>query len=164
VTRSYTGYNGDNGAVTPGLARFVQYCTFLTSNGLWNNGMYANRHMRGKAAPSVHATGRAVDLSWRRMTGKTNPRGFGNHDQAHTFIEFLVANADLLQLELVIDYYPKRFGAGWRCDRGVWQHYDRPTVTGGGTGDWYHLEIAPRAAHNPAYYDAAFASLFNAKA
>ena len=165
MTRSYTGYNGDNGRVTPGLARFVQYCTFLTSNGLWNNGMYASRNMRGKTAPSVHATGRAVDLSWRRMTPKGKPhRGFGNYPDAKQFIDFLVDHQELLLLELVLDYHGKPHGQGWRCERERWVQYDRPTIGGAPGGDWFHLEIAPRAARNPAYYDEAFASLFHAKA
>lgn len=162
--RPYTGANYAADRVTPGLARLVDYCTFLTGNGLWNNGTFANRRMRGKAGLSVHATGRAVDLSWRKMQAKSNPRGFGNHDQAHTFIEFLVTHADILYLELVIDYHTKPFGSAWRCDRGVWQQYKQRTVTAGGKGDWYHIEIAPRNSQSAAYYDEAFANIFKQKA
>jgi hypothetical protein len=162
MTRRYSGYNGDNGRATPGLLRLVDYCTFLTGNGLWNNGTYAPRPMRGKKTPSVHGTGRAVDLSWRAMKPtKTRPgRGFGNYPEAVDFVEFLIHHAADLLLELVIDYHPKPHGRGWRCDRGVWQAYTSPTVAGAPGGDWFHLEISPRQANNPAFYDQAFATIF----
>jgi hypothetical protein len=164
--RGYTGFNRDNGGTTPGLARLVDYCTFLTGNGLWNNGTYANRPMRGKASTSVHATGRAVDLSWRAMkpTKTRDGRGFGNYPDAKAFIDFLVAHADQLLLELVLDYHGRPHGQGWRCDRNAWQQYDRPTIAGAPGGDWFHLEISPRMANNPAYYDKAFRLIFNQKA
>lgn len=161
MIRPYTGFNGDNGRTTPGLARFVDYCTFLTGNGLWNNGTYANRPMRGKSSTSVHATGRAVDLSWRKMTSKKNgARGFGNHSEAFEFIQFLVDHQDQLLLELVIDYHPRPHGQGWRCDRNTWTTYTQPTVSGAPGGDWFHLEISPRQANNPTFYDRAFAKIF----
>ena len=34
---------------------------------LWYNGGYGIRNMRGKESLSVHATGRATDISWRNM-------------------------------------------------------------------------------------------------
>jgi hypothetical protein len=158
--RFYTGFNGDAGRTTPGLARLVDYCTFLTGNGLWNNGTYANRPMRNKPSTSVHATGRAVDLSWRRMGKGKTAKGFGNYNDAKAFIDFLVLHADQLQLEIVLDYYGAPHGQGWRCDRNRWQQYDRPTIGGAPGGDWFHLEIAPRMAQNPGYYDQAFATIF----
>jgi hypothetical protein len=163
--RPYTGFNGDSGGPRAGLVRLVDYCTFLTGNKLWNNGIYANRPMRGKPTTSVHATGRAVDLSWRRMTPKSKPhRGFGNYPDAKAFIDFLVVHQELLLLELVLDYYGEPHGQGWRCDRQRWVQYDRPTIGGAPGGDWFHLEISPRQANNPGYYDRAFATIFSQKA
>lgn len=162
MTRPYTGWNGDNGRATPGLLRLVDYITFLTGNGLWNNGTYSPRPMRGKNRPSVHGTGRAVDLSWRGVgPTKTRPgKGFGKYAEAADFIDFLVRHQDELLLELVIDYWPKPHGRGWRCDRNTWTDYDHPTVTGAPGGNWFHIEISPRRANDPNFYDQAFARIF----
>jgi hypothetical protein len=163
MSRPYTGFNGVAGGVTPGLQRLVDYIVFLSGGGLWNNGTYVNRPMRDKQSTSVHATGRAVDLSWRKQAakGKTPARGYGNHKEAAEFVDFLVANSELLLLEIVIDYNPKPHGRGWRCDRQTWQPYLRPTVAGAPGGDWFHLEISPRMARSAQFYDEAFATIFN---
>ena len=164
--RPYTGYDRDPGRITFGLQRVIDYTTFLTGNGLWNNGAYGARNMRGKSTPSVHGTGRAVDLSWRRMPAKKNGtgRGFGDYNQASDFINFLVDHQELLLLEIVIDYHPKPHGRAWRCDRNAWQTYTKPTVAGSPGGDWFHIELSPRRANDPGYYDRAFATIFNQKA
>jgi len=138
------------------MNRFIDYCTFLTRGGLWNNGSYGVRMMRGKETQSIHGTGRAVDLSWRRTKLGRGRHGFGDWWGAATFMNFLVENADALEIELLIDYCPKPFGRGWRCDRGVWSLYERPTVFGAPGGDWVHCEISPVAAGDPGFYDRAF--------
>ena len=54
---------------------------------------------------SVHATGRAVDLSYRDMPddrGKPNGRQLSK-----VFIEACVANANELGVQMVIDYWPQ---------------------------------------------------------
>ena len=162
--RRYTGYDRDPGRITPGLQRLIDYCTFLTGNGLWNNGAYGARPMRGKKSPSVHGTGRAVDLSWRRMPAKKGGggKGFGDYAKACEFIDFLIQHQELLLLDIVIDYHPKPHGRAWRCDRNAWQTYTSKTVAGAPGGDWFHLEISPRQANNAAYYDQAFATIFAA--
>lgn len=157
--RPYTGYDRTATAITPGLQRLTDYCTFLTNGGLWNNGAWGVRDMRGKPGkPSVHATGRAIDLSWRQL--KSRPAAFGAYQPAADFIQFLVDHADQLMLEMVIDYHPKPHGRGWRCDRGAWQTYTSKTVAGAPGGDWFHLEISPRIAQNPTFYDEAFTKIF----
>jgi hypothetical protein len=80
----YTGYDKAAAGKRPGVERFIECCSFLTGNGLWNNGSWTVRNMRGKTKPSVHSTGRAVDLSWRRMA---NGRGFGSYGEALAFME-----------------------------------------------------------------------------
>ena len=159
--RKYTGYDRDPGAVTPGLQKLIDYCTFLTGNGLWNNGAYGPRPMRGKKTPSVHGTGRAVDLSWRKMPAKKGgkSKGFGDYAKACEFIDLLIDNSEQLLLEMVIDYHPGPHGRAWRCDRMAWQTYDRPTVQGAPGGDWFHIEISPRRANDPAFYDQAFRTI-----
>lgn len=159
--RKYTGYDRDPGAVTPGLQKLIDYCVLLTGNGLWNNGAYGARPMRGKTAPSVHGTGRAVDLSWRKLPAKKGgkSKGFGDYAKACEFIDFLIDNSELLLLEMVIDYHPGPHGRAWRSDRMAWQTYDRPTVQGAPGGDWFHLEISPRLANSPQSYDQAFKAI-----
>ena len=159
--RRYTGYDRTAAGPTPALLRLVDYATFLTGGGLWNNGTWANRPMRGKQSTSVHATGRAVDLSWRKL--KSHPNAFGAYQPAADFIQFLVNHADELMLEMVIDYHPKPHGRGWRCDRDAWQTYTSKTVSGAPGGDWFHLEISPRIAQNAAFYDQAFRHILNIK-
>lgn len=159
--RPYTGWTGDNGRITPGLQRFIDHAVYLTGRGLWNNGAYGPRPMRGKKTPSIHGTGRAVDLSWRKTPAKKGGtgRGFGDYAKACEFVDFLVANADQLLLELVIDYQPSPHGRAWRCDRNAWQQYTKPTVQGAPGGDWFHIEISPRRANDPAFYDQAFRTI-----
>jgi hypothetical protein len=122
----------------------IKYLENLTDKGLWNNGAYGVRDMKGKPGnPSVHCTGRAVDMSWRDMPddrGKPNYR-----PQAQKIIQTLVQNADDIGIELIIDYFPRPWGRAWRCDRGRWRKYDNRTVSGAPGGDWYHIEISPAA-------------------
>jgi hypothetical protein len=50
-----------------------------------------------------------------------------------------------LGVELMLDYFPKPFGRGWRCDRGDWGRYSKPTIGGAPGGDWIHVEVSPEA-------------------
>jgi hypothetical protein len=74
-----------------------------------------------------------------------------------------VANAELFLIEEIHDYHLAPFGRGWRCDRSAWRVYTKNTIGSPG-GDWFHVEIAPTHADNPAYYEQAFASLGGAPA
>lgn len=153
----YTGYDRTATGKRPGVERFIGVVSFLTGNGLWNNGSWGVRDMRGKPGkPSVHATGRAVDLSWRKMGG----RGSGSYTEACVMVDALVANAALFDLEMVIDYFPAPHGRGWRCDRQAWQQYSKPTVSGAPRGDWFHLELGNRLADDPDGVDVAFRRMF----
>ena len=107
---------------------------------------------------SVHATGRAVDLSYRDMPdhrGKPNGRQLSK-----VFIEACVANANELGLQMVIDYWPQPHGRAFRCDRMAWQVYQKPTVSGAPGGDWWHVEITPKMADDPNLVKAAFLKVF----
>jgi hypothetical protein len=103
--------------------------------GLVSVGVWVVRQQRGKTAPSVHGTGRAVDLSYRHA-GRA--RGL----QA---LKWLELHAQTLGVELMLDYFPKPFGRGWRCDRGDWGRYSKPTIGGAPGGDWIHVEVSPEA-------------------
>lgn len=124
-----------------------QVCA-LSRGTLWNNGTWVVRNVRGKNALSVHATGRAMDLSFR---GKP-----GGRIVAERIMNALVANHTLLGVECILDYW-EGFGRGWRCDREAWVEYDKPTLTGAPGGDWIHVEISPRMADLPQRVAAAFA-------
>jgi hypothetical protein len=158
--RPYTGFDGVATGITPGLDMLIRRLEKETGRGLWNNGAYGVRDMKGKPGnPSVHATGRAVDMSWRDMPdqrGKPNYR-----PQAQKVIDTLVVNADALGLEMIIDYFPHPWGRAWRCDRGRWRKYDNRTVSGAPGGDWYHIEISPALASNPQAMKAALDKAFS---
>jgi hypothetical protein len=153
----YTGYNGDATGVTPGLQMFIREAEKRTGGALWNNGAWGIRNVRGKSVPSVHNTGRAVDLSYRRMPNKGIARG---REISEHFINTCLAHANEIGLELVIDYYPQPHGRAWRCDRQAWKNYTTPTVSGAPGGDWWHAEISPAAAADPQRVKAAMAKAF----
>jgi hypothetical protein len=156
MSRKYTGWDADAPGKRAGFERLVK---LLCDNfGLWNNGTWGVRTMRGKQNPSVHGTGRAGDLSWRQMKNK----GSGNYQDAIRMMDFLVENADILGVEAVFDYYPAPWGRGWKCDRGAWQVYDKKAFSGSPGGDWVHVEISNQFADDPAHYDRVFAQLLGA--
>lgn len=157
MARKYTGTSdGPAPGKRAGLEEFVKQVATLSGGALWNNGTWVVRNMRGKESLSVHATGRAVDMSWRKLGNKGVADGRG---QARRTINRLVANADLLQIECILDYFPDPHGRGWRCDRGTWQVYTKPTISGAPSGDWYHIEISPEMADSPQKVVDAFAKL-----
>lgn len=162
--RKYTG-NSDGVAkgLRPGMKVFIDEVIKLSNGALWNNGAFGVRNMRSKNSLSVHATGRAVDLSYRHMVDAydaSNTKGVKNgRIEAMRILKILVANADALGLEAALDYIVKPHGRGWRCDRGGWSNYKTKTMSGGGSGDWIHLEISPAMADDPQKMREAFQNL-----
>lgn len=155
--RKYTGWDGNASGKRAGLETFVKLTVEHFGNGVWNVGTWSVRNMNNKnfkARPSVHGTGRAADVSWR----KAGARGFGNYDTALQVVDFWIANAELFMIEEIHDYFPKPYGRGWRCDRSAWRVYDKPTIGSAPGGDWFHVEIAPAYADNADYYVQAFAT------
>lgn len=156
--RKYTG-NKDGAAkgLRPGMKVFINEVIKLSNGALWNNGDFVVRNMVSKSSLSVHATGRAVDLSYRHISPK---KGIKNgRIEALRVLKIIIANADALGLEAAFDYIVKPHGRGWMCDRGVWSRYKKATISGGGSGDWLHFEISPEMADNPAKMKEAFANL-----
>jgi hypothetical protein len=143
-------YSGTNDGIAigekAGLRVLVNYIEKQTDSALWNNGTFVNRSMRGKASLSVHATGRAVDMSFRKTATKGKVHG---RKYAVVVMDFLTKHADDLGLEAILDYNVLPFGRGWRCDRGTWQVYKKDTIHGAPTADWIHVEINPAMANNP---------------
>ena len=158
MKRPYTG-NKDGLAEgeRKGLKVFITELTKLYP-ALWNNGSFVNRSMRGKKdSLSVHATGRAVDLSFRYMAKEKRGIPEGGRKQAMEAIDFVVKNADAFGLEAILDYYPIPHGRGWRCDRASWNVYTKSEIHGAPMGDWVHFEISPALADTPEAMRQAFA-------
>lgn len=156
--RKYTGWDKNAPGKRAGMETFVKLTCQHFNNGVWNNGTWNIRQIRGASKPSVHGTGRAADLSWRALNGK----GFGDYNKALAVVDFWIANAETLLIEEIHDYYLKPHGRGWRCDRAAWKVYDKRTIGSPG-GDWWHVEIAPDHADNPQYYIDAFAKITGGK-
>lgn len=156
--RPYTG-NKDGAAkgLRPGMKVFIEEVIKLSNGALWNNGDWGIRPMRGKESLSVHATGRAVDLSYRHIPGK---KGIKNgRPAALRVMKILQANADLLGLEAMFDYFPKPWGRAWLCSRNAWSKYRSETIHGAPGGDWTHLEVSPEMADDPKKMREAFQKL-----
>lgn len=142
--RPYTGFNGNSRGALPGTVALRDLILFLNAGKLSQLGTYAKRDARGKPGqPSVHATGRAVDI------------GYTNRADIEPVIDWLVTHADLLGVEMVADYFPKPWGRAWRCDRAAWKIYDRKTIHGAPGGRWIHIEISPTFANDAASMNAA---------
>jgi hypothetical protein len=139
------------------MNEWIKQAIAASNGALWNNGSWGQRDVKGKPGTmSVHATGRAVDLSYRKS--EKNPKA--ERLNALSFIDVVIANANELGLQMVIDYFPKEFGRAWRCDRYAWQKYTKPTVSGAPGGDWFHIEITPQAADSVIWVKAAFLKVF----
>ena len=154
-SKPYHG-NSDGAAAGPraGMDEWIRQAIKHADGGLWNNGSYGVRSMRGSENLSVHATGRAVDLSYRASA--QHPKA--KRATALTFLDIVLANANELGVECVLDYIGP-FGRGWRCDRQKWQKYTKETIHGV-PGDWLHVEINPQMADAPNLVKQAFQRVF----
>lgn len=161
MARNYIGWDGNAKGKRAGTEQFIKLLCAHFNNGIWNNGSWGVRKMNNPRvdAWSVHGTGRAFDISWR----KTKTKGFGNYEEAVQVAEFLADNAELFQIMEIHDYYPKPYGRGWRCDREAWRVYDKPTIGSAPGGDWFHVEVSPAVADDPQFFVDAFASLAGGK-
>lgn len=159
MSRPYTGTkDGIAAGARPGLLEFVRQVERRSERRLWNNGTWSNRNMRSKKELSVHATGRAVDLSYRDMKdGRGAP---GGRKIAVEWIRILLADPDRFGVEMILDYWPAPFGRGWRCDRSSWKRYKKREISGAPFGDWLHIELSPRFADDPALVRQAFRQAF----
>jgi peptidoglycan hydrolase-like protein with peptidoglycan-binding domain len=144
--RPYTGYNATASGKRAGFEMLVD---LLEAHfGLWSNGTFGVRPKRGKSSMSVHATGRAGDLSWRGAPY----RGTGNYQDAVRMMDWLTEHADGLEIEAIFDYYPQPWGRGYKCDRDAWSVYDKKAFSGAPGGDWVHIEVSEKYADDSQYY------------
>jgi hypothetical protein len=156
--RPYTGNkDGEAKGLRPGMKVFINETIKLSNGALWNNGDFGVRPMRGKEELSVHATGRAVDLSFRHIVGKKGVKN--GRLEAMRVLKIIVANADALGLEAAFDYIVKPHGRAWMCNRDAWLNYKKETIHGGGSGDWLHFEVSPAMADDASKMQQAFANL-----
>lgn len=163
--RKYTGTSdGVAKGRRAGMTQFIREIETRSSGALWNNGDWVVRDIKGKSGQlSVHATGRAVDLSYRLIPSSatvSRTRGvFDGRKHAVQWCRILVANAELLGVECILDYFPEPHGRGWRCDRSSWIRYERHMIAGAPKGDWLHVEISPEMADNADRVREAFRNL-----
>jgi nucleoid-associated protein YgaU len=155
--RSYSGFDGNAAGKRAGTERFIRLVHELSGGGLWNNGSWGPRLMRGKSLPSIHGTGRAVDLSWRGG----DHGGYGSYAEADRWVNFFVRHAAELEIELVIDYFPEPYGTGFKCDRDRRVKYTQHTVDGAPGGDWIHVEVSPRVADDARFFDTVLPALYS---
>jgi len=138
MSRPYTGTtDGAAKGKRPGLEAFVAAIQNQSGGQLWNNGTWGIRNMRGKAALSVHATGRAADLSRRNYRDRPGC----SRAELERVIDWLVEHADAIGLEFLADYEPAPAGRGWKCSREAWKDWKRGEVSGAPGGDWIHIEL-----------------------
>ena len=156
-SKPYTG-NSDGAAAGPrqGMDEWIRQSIKYGAGAFWNNGSYGVRPMRGSESLSVHATGRAVDLSFL----KTDKHLTANRKGMVAFMDIVTANANALGLECILDYAPSPFGRGWRCDRQAWKKYTKQEIHGAPSGTWCHFEITPAMADSPALVKQAFQRVF----
>jgi len=143
MKRVYTG-NKDGAAAGehPQLTALMKELFKAYPKALHNNGSWGVRNMRGKESLSVHATGRACDISWRNMGDGKRGVAKGGRRYATEAMDYLVKHADALGIEMIIDYFPTPHGRAAKCDRNMaWQKYTKETVHGAPNGDWFHTEV-----------------------
>lgn len=160
MSRTYHGIKeGYGGGRRPGTEHFAKSIQYLFGGQLWNNGTYGIRPIRGGTTPSVHGTGRAMDISRRKMDAA---RPGSSKAFALNFVKYLVATEGGPDgfLEMVIDYDFEGTARIWRCDRNAWVKQIPGRISGAPGGDWYHFEISPAAADDIKQIDEFWARFF----
>lgn len=147
--RPYTGISdGIAKARRPGTEHMAAVIQYLTAGKLWNNGTYGIRTIRGGTRISVHATGRAIDISRRNMGG-TRPGC--SRTEALKWIQMLIDHCE--GLECVVDYDYQGTARVWKCDRLAWRTQPKGSISGAPGGDWFHIELAPAWADSKTKVD-----------
>jgi hypothetical protein len=156
--RPYTGFDGV-GHKKAGTETFIKAIEDASGRQVWRNGSFGVRRKRGSQAGnlrgmSVHATGRAADMSRRAWGGRP---GCSRADMEKV-CDWLVSVADDIGLEYLADYEYGSGGRGWRCDRDDWNVYRPGVIKGGGSGDWLHLELDEAHAMSTDWVDKAMST------
>lgn len=159
MARKYTGASdAPYGKARPGtreLARLTAKRWQFTNKGIYNARPIMSGPSKGK--PSVHGTGRAVDL------------GYTSRLKALALWEFLLHNTEQLGIEAIHDYAydpdgkgpRKGYGRTYRCSRGegaAGVRIGTPRNNAGIGGKWIHVELSPEMADNPKKFRQAWIS------
>lgn len=141
--RPYTGFDQISAGKRAGTEALAKAMQEASGRQIWHNGSWVVRKKRGAQATSlkgmsVHATGRACDMSRRNWGGRP---GCSRQDMERV-LDWLISVADVIGLEYLADYEYGSGGRGWKCDREEWRIYRPGIIKGGGFGDWLHLEIS----------------------
>jgi len=156
-SRPYTGNSdGASAGPRPGMDEWIRQAVKYGNGAFYNFGSWGIRNMRGSDNLSVHACGRAVDLAYT----KSDKHPTANRKNAVAFLNIVIANANALGVECVLDYFPQKFGRGYRCDRQAWKSYSKPDLHGAPGGLWHHYEITPAMADSPTLVRQAFQRVF----
>lgn len=106
-----------------------------TRFGMWNNGCYAERDIRGGSIPSAHSHGAAIDQNYPdRVSAKSQ------------IIPFLIDNSDELGIQAIHDYVGSRIWRAGRTKNPADAHtiWWKPNTTAAGMGDpnakYLHIE------------------------
>ena len=132
-----------------GMKEFAKQVCAHSDKSLWNNGTFVNRDVRNRpGVVSNHARSLALDASYRfsKVHGRKNGR-----EISLPYIYKLLEHADILGIQLVIDYALQR---SWKCDRRTWIKIGVPV------GDWYHIELSPNFANDPHKLKASWLKVF----
>lgn len=156
-SKPYTGFDGVAEGIGGGTAQWIIEARRTSEGVLWNNGAYGVRKVRGGRSMSVHSTGRAMDLSYMRHQGKGIVKG---RPRAEAWLDRVVAAANQLGVECVLDYWPAPYGRGWFCNVQRWNKYARKTISGAPGGQWFHIELNPRMAFDARSVRQAFRDVF----
>jgi hypothetical protein len=145
----------------PGTTAWADEACKRSGGFLWNNGTYVKRDMRGRpGVVSNHARGLAMDLSYRHVVTGSKAKGQERgRSTALAYVKELLMHADLLGIELVIDYWGPERARIWKCDRDAWRPQD-PGAVHGVPGDWFHIEISQTMSFDPIKVKAAWTKAF----
>ena len=148
----YIGFDSVADGPRPGLEGLVRAVELATGRRVWNLGTWVVRNKRRPdgtdlGTTSVHATGRAADLSRRAMDGRRIGCDRATFAQ---LLDNLADQADRIGLQALIDYEGKRV---WRCDRAAWRTANVQRL------DAAHLELDPQHADTTDWIPAAIIDL-----
>lgn len=168
VVRKYTG-NSDGVSKSGPRAGTLMLVDLCQRRWKFSNlGVFANRRMNNDAAAadptnpkwlSVHATGRACDL------------GYKKRKDAVQAWNWLLEHAAVLGIEEMHDYAfdpdgagkKKAWGRGFRCSRGEGNKgvriFDDSNNAGSAGGAWLHIELCPSMADDAVEFERVWRSL-----
>jgi len=142
----YIGWDKDADGKREGTERFVSLCARR-----WNAknlGTWQVRSMRGSNLPSVHGTGRAMDILIEDKDAKAQAIAWFTRPDV----------VQALGIQEVHVYNAGEWGKGWRIGRG-WKTWTKTDNGGSKNGRWLHVEIDNSLADNATELERVWRSL-----